>query len=162
MVGGAVRVGDLDRRACRARSASAAASASARGVLPAIAAPAPANSAPLGGDGHQRMQRERLVRGEHVERRSRPSSGRRAARAAIAPPRRAISPSGTHSSTTSASGTVGAAAERAVDLDSPASRSASRERAAETARADDRQRMRAGVSEGESRSSSRIGDTGRR
>ena len=41
--------------------------ARARGVDPAIAAPAPAKSAPAVGHGHQRVQAERLVGGEHIE-----------------------------------------------------------------------------------------------
>ena len=68
VVGGAVLIGDLDGRMPSAR-ASVSATASARGWRRrSRRRPREARAGVVpGGHGHQRMQRERLVRGEHVQ-----------------------------------------------------------------------------------------------
>ena len=103
VVGGAVVVGDRAWRACRAARPARAprrapAAWSRRRRRPRRRTPARRAAR----DGHQRVQRERLVAGERRRARSRPSSGRRAGRARRRPPRRRSRRPGTHSSTASA------------------------------------------------------------
>ena len=102
VVGGAVGVDDLDGAHARGARASASGGASARGVDPATAAAAPANVGAVLGARSSAGAAEGLVPAERVERRGAGAVADAAARAATRPAAAAISPSGTHSSTTSA------------------------------------------------------------
>ena len=69
VVGDAVLRRDVRGAPCRAPCRASAAVSSARGVVPSIAQPAPRSTAgrAAGGDGHQRVQGERLARAERLE-----------------------------------------------------------------------------------------------
>ena len=142
MVGGAVLVGDArGAHAERARRAPRRPRARAAWCRrPRSRRRASTSGARAGGHGHQRVQRERLVRRERLERRWRPSSGRRAGRGATAAAAAAISPSGTHSSTAVAPRGVRAAPERA-EYGVSGRAEGGGERGAEAARADDGDRV---------------------
>ena len=103
VVGGAVGVGDLDGRSCRARAASVRGGGAGGVGAAGDAARGAGEVRARGGDGHQRVQRERLGRGRAAGRASwRPSSGRRGGRGRSAAAAVAISASGTARRTTSA------------------------------------------------------------